>query len=211
MRQTRPHLSPQLVSGAISIHNCLVPKLWLAFVARFKFEIPRDLTILSPRPPAIGTKPPRLPKPEFMSFRSDRPGNRQLGQLILNNSTAPRRIIVAPWPRRSPEVRSGRTVAALLTEEQPVMPFNATLPRLPPEIWQRIDRALINLDSCMAAAPCHPQKIEADATYVEQLAIALKEAGAAIQAAHLKNDVIDARSWPTESQAESWARALLLQ
>src|SRR5262249_42470614 len=39
--------------------------------------------------------------------------------------------------------------------------------------------------------------------------VALKGACAAIQAARLKNDVIDARSWPPQSQAESWARALL--
>jgi hypothetical protein len=91
------------------------------------------------------------------------------------------------------------------------VPFTARLPRLPPELWQRIDRALTDLDACMRAAPRHAGRVEADTAYVQRLAAALKEAGAAIQAAHLKNDVIYARSWPTESQAESWARALLQQ
>jgi nucleoside phosphorylase len=89
------------------------------------------------------------------------------------------------------------------------VPFTARLPRLPPELWERIDRALTGLEACMGAAPRHAERIEADAPYVERLAVALKEVGASIQAARLKNDVIDPRSWPTESQAESWGRALL--
>jgi hypothetical protein len=89
------------------------------------------------------------------------------------------------------------------------MPLTATLPRLPSELWQRIDMALTSLDVCMRAAPCRVERIEADAAYVERLAVALKEVGAAIQAARLRNDVADPRSWQTESQAESWARALL--
>jgi hypothetical protein len=53
------------------------------------------------------------------------------------------------------------------------------------------------------------ERIEDDVTYVEQLVVVLKELGAAIAAARLKDDVGNPRSWPTDSHAESWARALL--
>jgi hypothetical protein len=69
--------------------------------------------------------------------------------------------------------------------------------------------ALANLEAVMEEAPCNMGRIETDAVYVDRLAVVLKEAGAAIATAHLKNEVIDASSWPTESLAESWARALL--
>jgi hypothetical protein len=104
---------------------------------------------------------------------------------------------------------SDRGVCCSFEEEEHVLPFTATLPRLPGALWQRIDQALANLDACMVAAPCQAGRIEADAAYVERLVTALKEACGAIQAGHLKNEVIDPRSWPMDSQAEAWARTLL--
>src|SRR5262249_34891592 len=72
-----------------------------------------------------------------------------------------------------------------------------------------IDLALASLEAVMEVAPCNIGRIETDAAYVERLAVVLKEAGDAIATAHLKNEVIDAGSWLTESRAESGARALL--
>jgi hypothetical protein len=90
------------------------------------------------------------------------------------------------------------------------VPFTAKLPRVPLELWQTIDEALTNLDACMKARPHHGKRVEADAGYLDGLTAALRAIGAAIQTAHLKNDVIDAHSWPTDSQAEAWARSILL-
>jgi nucleoside phosphorylase len=125
--------------------------------------------------------------------------------LVCRAANNNRCILAAPSSRT--QKREGGCGSS--EKEQQVVPFTASLPRLPPELWQRIDRALANLDACMAAPPSHLERIETDAAYVERLAVALKEAGAAITAARLKNDVFDGRSWPGESQAETWARALL--
>jgi pyrimidine deaminase RibD-like protein len=89
------------------------------------------------------------------------------------------------------------------------VPFTARLPRLTLDSWQPIDLALASLEAVMEVAPCNIGRIETDAAYVERLAVVLKEAGDAIATAHLKNEVIDAGSWLTESRAESWVRALL--
>src|SRR5262249_34206332 len=80
----------------------------------------------------------------------------------------------------------------LFGQGQHLMPFTARLPRLPWEAWERIDRALTSLDACMQAVPELAQRIEDDPKYLAQLALALKDAMAAIEAAHLKNEVIDA-------------------
>jgi hypothetical protein len=89
------------------------------------------------------------------------------------------------------------------------VPFIANLPPLPLPLWQRIDIALTNLNACLANAPSEVERIEDDVAYVEQLVVVLKELGAAIAAARLKDDVGNPHSWPHESQAESWARALV--
>src|SRR5262245_12180053 len=101
-------------------------------------------------------------------------------------------------------------VSPVCREHTPV-PFTAHLPRLSPTAWEQIDQALTCLDACMEARPRSTVRVEDDGAYLGRLAAALKQAGSSIQAARLKNDVIDPRSWPTESQAESWARAFLRQ
>ena len=55
------------------------------------------------------------------------------------------------------------------------MPFTAILSRLPTELWNRIDRALTDLDICMRNAPRGTERIEADVAYLERLAVALKQ------------------------------------
>jgi nucleoside phosphorylase len=89
------------------------------------------------------------------------------------------------------------------------VPFAATLPRLSPELWHCINNALTDLDACMAARPDHVDRIEADPGYIAKLTAALKASCIGIEAAHLKNDLIDVTAWRCDSQAEKWARALL--
>jgi hypothetical protein len=56
-------------------------------------------------------------------------------------------------------------------------------------------------------APC--RRIGADPEYVARLVAALTEAGKAFEDARLKDDIISCSSWPHDTNAEVWARALV--
>jgi hypothetical protein len=85
------------------------------------------------------------------------------------------------------------------------MPFTARLPRLSVDHWQQIDKALNKLVTCLAKRPCDVNRIEQDSAYIGQLAKTLTAFGTAARAALLADDIVDSRSWSTESRAERWA------
>jgi hypothetical protein len=108
------------------------------------------------------------------------------------------------------------------------MPFQLSIP-LSAEQSQRIVPALKDLVSCMCGPskteqlldgpilrtittewpPVTVDRVQKDPAYLGRLATALGEFGKAIETSGLKDDIIDPDRWPTESRAETWARAMV--
>jgi hypothetical protein len=91
------------------------------------------------------------------------------------------------------------------------MSFSRILPRfLTHEPWQRLDRALAGLETCLRAPPA-AGRIEADTAYVSQLAAALRDVGGVLTDEQLLSAVLDRDAWDMQDRFDVQAREFLYQ